>query len=189
MKQYTVLQIAERFKQLGYIWPKGVHFVGTRSNADEYNKFDDYIYMVDCTTPVVKISIFSCTTNPGGSWLKEKMNPKGCAVLKAQQYIDTWMLGKHKGVYEALVQAKNVIVYRDTNKDNRSDTNGKFESGMFGINIHRANPNAVSQLIDLWSAGCQVLNNPLDFAKLIARVKIANQAGQKFFTYTLLQEW
>lgn len=189
MKQYTALQIAERFKQLGYIWPKGIHLVGTRSKADEYNKFDDYFYILDCTTPIVKVTISSCTTNPGGSWLKEKMNPKGCAVLKPGQYIDTWILGKHKGVYEALVQAKPVPVYRDKNKDNKSDQSGSLDIGMFGINIHRANEKLISQLIDLWSAGCQVLNEPMKYAKLISTVHEANQRGQKFFTYTLLQEW
>ena len=58
--------------------------------------------------------------------------------------------------------------------------------GIFGINIHRANPNAISTLVEKWSAGCQVLNNPQEFAQLIS---MCEASGNKFFTYTLFNEW
>ena len=43
-----------------------------------------------------------------------------------------------------------------------------------------------SLLKDRWSAGCQVLNNPADFAKVLST---AESTKQKFFTYTLLKEF
>jgi len=86
----------------------------------------------------------------------------------------------------ALCQRKNVVVYRDGDKDNFSEETAVTETGLFGINIHRANANLVSQLVDRYSAGCQVLNNPQDFDYLIKRCKASNL---KDFTYTLLREF
>ena len=57
---------------------------------------------------------------------------------------------------------------------------------MFGINIHRANPSAISSIIDKWSAGCQVLNNPTEFASMLKACKDSKLTG---FTYTLLREF
>jgi len=102
------------------------------------------------------------------------------------QYVDAYQLGLHKGQYEALVQRKPVTVYRDNDKDETAEEQGKEDTGLFGINIHRANPNAISSLIEKWSAGCQVLNDPKDFATLIATCKAS---GKKTFTYTLLREF
>jgi hypothetical protein len=130
--------------------------------------------------------VYSGTTNPGTHWLKNLLNPKGTAVLKPGQYVDSWKLGLHQGKYEALVQAKPVTVYRDGDKDDTAEEQGKEDTGMFGINIHRANPSAISSIIDKWSAGCQVLDNPEQFKTLISSCKTSNR---KLFTYTLLREF
>jgi hypothetical protein len=114
------------------------------------------------------------------------MNPKGTAVLKPGQYVDSWKLGLHQGKYEALVQAKPITVYRDNNKNDLAEENGKEDTGMFGINIHHANASAVSKLIDKWSAGCQVLDTPEQFKTLISSCKTS---GKSAFTYTLLREF
>jgi hypothetical protein len=181
MKKYTYTELEAEFARLGYAWPK-FHLIGIRSKDNINNKFDDIIYVVNGpgTTP------YSCTTNPGRHWLLNMMNPKGTAVLKPGQYVDSWKLGKHKGQYEALVQAKPVTVYRDNDKDETAEEQGKEDTGLFGINIHRANPNAISSLIEKWSAGCQVLNNPKEFASLIQACK---DSGLTNFTYTLLREF
>jgi len=86
----------------------------------------------------------------------------------------------------ALCQRKNVVVYRDGDKDNFSEETAVTETGLFGINIHRANPSAISSIIDKWSAGCQVLNSPTDFNYLIKRCE---ESKLKEFTYTLLKEF
>ena len=114
------------------------------------------------------------------------MNPKGAALLKPNQYFNTWKLDLHQGKYTALCQRKPVTVYRDSNKNNFAEETAVTDTGLFGINIHRANPNAVSSIIDKWSAGCQVLNNPKDFELLINKCK---DSGLKEFTYTLLKEF
>ena len=181
MKQYTYKELEAKFAELGYQWPT-LHLVGVRSAANEKNKFDDTMYLVNglIMTP------FSCTTNPGTHWLKNLMNPKGTAVLKPGQYVDSWKIGMHQGKYKALTQSKPITVYRDGNKNDLAEEAGKEDTGLFGINIHRANPSAVSSIIDKWSAGCQVLNDPKQFATLLAACEAS---GQKAFTYTLLREF
>jgi hypothetical protein len=114
------------------------------------------------------------------------LNPKGAALLKANQYVDTWQIGMHQGKYEAFCQAKPVDVFRDKNLDDKAEETATIDRGLFGINIHRANEKFASKLIDKWSAGCQVLNNPADFAKVLAAGKATKN---KFFTYTLLKEF
>ena len=181
MKQYTYKELEAKFAELGHQWPT-FHLVGVRSAANEKNKFDDTMYLVNglIMTP------FSCTTNPGTHWLKNLMNPKGTAVLKPGQYVDSWKIGMHQGKYKALTQSKPITVYRDGNKNDLAEEAGKEDTGLFGINIHRANPSAVSSIIDKWSAGCQVLNDPKQFATLLAACEAS---GQKAFTYTLLREF
>jgi len=181
MKKYSYTELEAKFAELGYQWPT-LHVVGIRSKANEKNKFDDHIYLI--IGPMQQI--FSGTTNPGTHWLKNLLNPSGCAVLKPGQYVDAYQLGLHQGKYEALVQRKPVTVYRDADKDDTAEEQGTEQTGLFGINIHRANPSLVSSLIDKWSAGCQVLNDFKQYAALIAACKAS---GKKNFTYTLLREF
>ena len=181
MKKYSYVELETKFKELGYEWPV-FHIIGTRSAANEKNKFDDYIYLIK--GPIMYV--FTCTTNPGTHWLKNLLNPKGTAVLKPGQYIDSWTLGLHQGKYRALVQAKPITVYRDNNKNDLAEENGKEDTGMFGINIHHANSSAISSIIDKWSAGCQVLNDPEQFHTLMSSCETS---GRKAFTYTLLREF
>lgn len=181
MKRYTIDELKAEFARLGYTWPN-FHIVGVRSKANLPNQFDDLIGFVRNN----KITWFSGTTNPGTYWLKNLLNPKGTALLKPAQYLDTWKFGLHQGKYKAFVQAKPVTVYRDKNLDNISEETTVTETGYFGINIHRANETYISKLIDKWSAGCQVLNNPADFKTLISA---AEESKQTVFTYSLLKEF
>ena len=181
MKKYSYTELEAKFAELGYQWPT-LHIVGVRSKANEKNKFDDHIYLFN--GPLMQI--FTGTTNPGTHWLKNLLNPSGCAVVKPGQYVDSWKLGLHQGKYRALVQAKPITVYRDNNKNDLAEEIGKEDTGMFGINIHRANESAVSSIIDKWSAGCQVLNNPDEFHKLLTACEMS---GKSAFTYTLLREF
>lgn len=181
MKKLTIEELKAEFVKLGYKWLP-FQIVGIRSKEDVPNKFDDLIGLIENNT----VTWFTGTTNPGVHWLKNLLNPKGAALLKPNQYLDTWKLDLHQGKYLALCQRKPVVVYRDGDKDNFSEETAITETGLFGINIHRANPNLISKLIDRYSAGCQVLNNPQDFEYLIKRCQTSKL---KDFTYTLLKEW
>jgi hypothetical protein len=110
-------------------------------------------------------------------------------VKAPQQPARMWSIGLHQGKYEALVQRKAVTVIRDFNKDAILDfiprdlsqcyfkvsraadgselidyhLDGKLvwreNTGVFGINCHRANINGQSINVDNWSEGCQVFQN------------------------------
>jgi len=178
MKNYKVEDLKKEFAKLNYKWQP----FRIRSDANIPDKFDDLIILIE-NNNIVK---FTGTTNPGTHWLKNLLNPKGSALLKPNQYLNTYQLGLHQGKYTALCQRKPVTVYRDANKNNFAEETAVTDTGLFGINIHRANPNAISSIIDKWSAGCQVLNDPTDFNFLIKRCK---ESGLKEFTYTLLKEF
>lgn len=181
MKKYTIDELKAQFNKLGYKWLP-FQIVGIRSNANLPNKFDDLIGVIQDNN----ITWFTGTTNPGTHWLKNLLNPKGAALLKPNQYLDTWKLDLHQGKYLALCQRKPVVVYRDSDKDDFAEETAVTETGLFGINIHRANPSLISQLIDKWSAGCQVLNNPKEYELLI---NMCRESRLKDFTYTLLKEF
>ena len=178
---YTIQQLKDEFKRLGYNW-YDFHIIGIRSKADLPNSFDDKIYLVAGG----KLFSYQATANPGTYWLQNFLNKKGTAVLKLGQWINCWSLGKHKGVYEALVQVKPVTVHRDTNKDLKSDEASVLDYGLFGINIHRSNETLTSKLIDKWSAGCQVFANGPQFREFIEKCKASKL---QYFTYTLLKEF
>lgn len=181
MKFYSISELKSEFTKNSYSW-FNFHIVGIRSKENKPNQFDDLIGVVNND----KITWFTCTTNPGTHWLKNLLNPKGTALLKPGQYIDSYKLGLHQNKYEAFVQAKPITVYRDGDKDDIAEETKVTETGYFGINIHRANDKLISKLIDKWSAGCQVLNNPDDFKELLHQAKLS---GKKQFTYTLLKEF
>ncbi len=181
MKKYTIEELQKEYHRLGYSWFP-FQIGGIRSKADIPDKFDDLIGLIENNT----VTWFTGTTNPGVHWLKNLLNPKGAALLKPNQYVNTWKLDLHQGKYLALCQRKNVVVYRDGDKDDFSEETGVTETGLFGINIHRANPSVLSILNDKWSAGCQVLNDPKDFEYLIKRCQASKQTD---FTYTLLKEF
>ena len=77
---------------------------------------------------------------------------------------------------------------RDANRDNILDYDGHEETGLFGINLHRANQYGRSIQVDKWSAGCQVFADSKDFAVLMALAREAAKAWGDRVTYTLLNE-
>jgi hypothetical protein len=181
MKIYTTTELQAQFLKLGYVWPK-FHMLGVRSKANLKNVFDDSFYLIQGGQVVLHAT---CTTNPGTYWLQNLLNKKGALVLKPGQYKDTWAIGVHKS-YPALVQVRPVTCFRDGDLDDLAEEEGVLDTGLFGCNIHRANEKLVSKIIDRWSAGCQVINDPKMFNLVLEKCKTS---GQKFFTYTLVKEF
>lgn len=182
------------FKRFGYTYFStgvfNVNIIGVRaSKVDNKNTFDDYI-VVEYYNSDRKICryIFPCTTTPGKTYLKNPKNDKGCSILVPGQYRSAFTIGKHRGKYDALVQRLPVKVYRDNNKDDVLDMkSGTIETGMFGINIHKAGYD--SNFIDDWSAGCQVFKSADDFDTFMKICYLQSNTGLgKNFTYTLINE-
>jgi len=167
--------------------PGELNIVGVRKDSTSPNTFNDTIYIFYKNESGNWQGFkTAATTDPGTYWLNNPMLPQGTAILRAGQY--DYKLGSHRG-YTAFNQANPVTVIRDYNRDSILDwNNGREESGFFGINIHRAGAESPSQLVDKWSAGCQVIADPVDFAKLIELGKIHSAAYGNSFKYSLIDE-
>lgn len=170
--------------------PYELNIVGVRSGSTIPNKFDDKIavfYKTDNGTWEGKV--FNATTDPGTYWLNQPMEPKGTAILKQGQYINSHQIGLHRGKYEALVQRNPVVVMRDYDRNAVLDfNNGKDDKGLFGINIHRASATGTTTKIDKYSAGCQVFENAEEFGQFVDMTKKHKDLYGNNFTYTLIDE-
>jgi hypothetical protein len=133
------------------------------------------------------------TTNPGITVLNNysKYNKHGAAVLESNRvYNNVWKFGKHAGEIPALKQlGASVVVWRDGNKNNKSEEIGKRMIGYYGINFHcdqyNVNgPDKASTKINGWSAGCQVCDNISEYNQFIKACRT-----QQSTTYTLLTEF
>lgn len=182
IKHYLKADLELEFARLNYDW-LNFHLIGIRSKEDKADSFDDLFVLVINND----LYYFSGTTNPGSYWLQNFFNPSfgGTALLVPGQYLSTWKLGTHHSL-PAFVQAKNVKIYRDSNKDLKSDKGGAISEGFFSINIHRANSSAISSIIGKWSAGCQVFNNYKNLDFVISQY---DKLAQSSLTYTLLEEF
>ena len=191
VRAYTDKELLQRVKELNSFKeiPSGYWLLGVRSSEDEPNRFDDKIYLFKGEQFV---DVTSCTTNPGTTVLRNysKFNAKGAAVVVADEwYYGVWRKGKHQGKIDALVQIGSKIkVWRDGDKDDKSEESLIQQEGFFGINFHPntydINAKSTGSLVNGWSAGCQVVNNMDKYRKFINLIP-ANTS----ITYCLLNEF
>ena len=197
---YTREQIESAVKAKGYVWfedanDKGydVNIVGVRNSetgTEITNKFDDCItksYKVDSEW---QFHCFKCTTDPGKYWAENIMRKEGVAILKPGQYRKSHKLRLHQGKYLALGQQNPVTVYRDDNRDDNYDLDeNNTQTGLFGINIHRATKyeGKSSTQVDKWSAGCQVIAANDDWHCFLDICQQAREIWGNNFTYTLIE--
>jgi len=169
--------------------PYNVNIVGIRSADPTPNTFNDWEYVFWKYRGSWECMKFEITTDPGLYYLKNPLSELGTAILKPGQWRGMWQLGKHKGLYPALVQVSPVTVIRDFDRNNYLTlTSGREETGLFGINNHRAVEGGKSIMVDKWSAGCQVIP---DFFQYEILMRIINEAAKNWtptFTYTLITE-
>jgi hypothetical protein len=191
----AVKKLIDVFHTRGYRLAKNdsknynLNIVGVRNHAGKTNQFDDEMFVFWRFDKKWQLKKYLITTDPGLSWLVNPQREEGTAILKEGQYISSHKLGKHKGVYDALVQAQPVTVIRDYNRDNRLDYNsGKTQTGIFGINIHRANEKRTSVQVDKWSAGCQVFADPLEFQDFMKICRLSAAEWGNSFSYTLISK-
>ena len=172
-----------------YSKPYQLNIIGLRSARTLSNQFDDELhvfYMDD--RGKWKDHIFPITTDPGTYWLKNPLAPQGTAILAEGQYKDAYGIAKHRGKYYALCQINGpVTVIRDYDRNAWLDfMNGTKQTGMFGINIHRARSVGKTKRIDDFSAGCQVFKHASDFVAFMALCEKHRQLYGNTFTYTLI---
>jgi len=196
MLKYTREQIEAAVKSKGYKWFENgdlnVNIVGIRNDATGgkvTNKFDDLMTISYKIDGEWMFGSYTCTTDPGDDWMDHSMNSKGCAILKPGQYRKSHKLRLHAGKYLALGQQNDVTVYRDDNRDGIYDFDeSKTDTGVFGINIHRATAleGKTSTYVDKWSAGCQVIASNDDWMEFLGICQAAREEWNNNFTYTLI---
>jgi hypothetical protein len=173
-----------------FLRPFELNIVGVRSDSVKPNSFDDTIYVFFNNSEGKLIEHkFSATTDPGTYWLKNPMNPQGTAILKEGQYLNSYGIGLHRGKYMALVQKRPVTVLRDYDRDAVLDfLNGRPDTGLFGINIHRASENGTTRVVEHYSAGCQVFANVTEYLLFMNLCERHKQLYGNAFTYTLIDQ-
>ncbi len=194
--KYTREQIEETMKQKEYkYFTRGeynLNVIGIRNSSTGFkvtNRFDDLMTLSYKENGKWKFHAFDCTTDPGTHWVENIMRKEGVAVLKPGQYRHSHKIRKHQGRYEALGQQNPMTVYRDNNRDNNYDLDdNNTQTGLFGINIHRATKYAgkKSSQVDKWSAGCQVIASNDDWRLFMKICRKARDTWNNNFTYTLL---
>src|SRR5262245_17414123 len=132
-------RIKSILKQNGYALytePYRLNIIGLRSESIVPNRFDDEIHVFYAKSDGSwNYHIWPATTDPGTFWLNNPVYEQGTAILAQGQYQNSYAIGKHKGLYEALVQTKPVTVIRDYDRDALLDFyNGEKQTGNFGIN-------------------------------------------------------
>lgn len=165
-----------------------LNIVGIRTDDDSANSFNDWLTVFYSFGNVWNFFAFPATTDPGTYYRRNPLNVRGTAIMKPGNYRSAYKVGRHRN-YKALQQQGNITVFRDANKDATIDTAGVEEdTGLHAVNIHRANAHRPSIQVGRWSAGCQVVQDPDQFAFLLM---LCDRAKEKFgnnFTYTLLEE-
>lgn len=119
-------------------------------NSDSRNKYNDRLFKVDAGA------------NSWGSWRvtmdpgfvakadeAEFLNPNGLARIEPGLY--RYKLGPHRG-HLALIQAGQVVVRRDKNKDGIWDQKDPLDKGYFGVDIHASSEK--KEDVNLSSVAC-----------------------------------
>jgi hypothetical protein len=173
-----------------YTRPYELNIVGIRTDITAVNRFDDEIHVFFRNNSNRWIHyIFPATTDPGTYWLENPIHPQGTAILRQGQYQGTYQIGLHNGKYYALVQRKPVTVIRDYDRNAVLDfLNGRPDTGMFGINIHRASVTGTTKTVDHYSAGCQVFANSNEFYLFMQLCEKHRELYGNSFTYTLIDK-
>lgn len=170
--------------------PFQLNIIGLRSATVISNKFNDKlaVFFKDVKGTWVCFT-FPVTTLPGLYWLRNPASKLGTAILLPGQYINTYQIGMHRGKYRALIQTKPVTVLRDNNRNAFADVQiTDKETGLFGINIHRAAADETLNKIGKYSAGCQVFQNPHHFSTFMDLAAMHKKVHGNSFTYTLLSD-
>lgn len=189
---------ASLFAKKGYVYftngAYNLNIIGIRTAHGNKvtNKFDDwFVVTYKDGRGAWHREIWPCTTEPGLDLMKKPANPKGTAILVPDQYRGMWRIDMHNGKYKALCQrTKPCKVYRDGNKNDIYDLMPtKIDTGIFGINMHRASKWGKTNYVGQYSAGCQVFQSPTDFNAMMALADKQVKAGLgNSFTYTLIKE-
>lgn len=147
--RYDYLQ--RMVSQRGFLFamdPGHLNIIGVRQE-DLPDEYDDVLFLAYVDRARQKQApAFRATCDPGRAFTLHPVHPKGVAHIQDGQY--RFQLGSFKG-RPAVVQAEQIRVWRDTNKNFRFDAGEPFDTGFLSMAIH---PGGKSATVGQWSAGC-----------------------------------
>lgn len=192
----TILNVMAKKKYPVFISHAAFNFnlnlIGIRTNDTDTTRFNDYEAIIYQTTRGKwSLDWFDITTDPSNLLLTKPVNNLGTAILCEGHHSKLWSYGFHKGRrdHKALVQFSPCEVYRDNDKDTSIDKQLPIDTGMFGINQHRASAYGDNETIGLYSAGCQVHAHIDRYnGTFIPLIENCIREGNRIFSYTLLLE-
>jgi hypothetical protein len=191
VRTYKDNELLEKVEAIGGKIPNiGKYLVvGVQSLEDAFNQFDDKFYVFDGPSFIMWST---GTTNAGSTALMnfEKYGLDGAAVWKTNQFVqDCFLPGLHKGKMKALRQNKPIYFYRDSDKDQKIEEQGKLYYDIIWANMHGVDYDPFSEIIkeniNGWSFACQVWNRMSDYKNMIT----ATWKRMKPVDYALLKEW
>jgi hypothetical protein len=191
VRTYKDKELLEKVEAIGGKIPNiGKYLVvGVQSLEDAFNQFDDKFYVFDGPSFIMWST---GTTNAGSTALMnfEKYGLDGAAVWKTNQFVqDCFLPGLHKGKMKALRQNKPIYFYRDSDKDQKIEEQGKLYYDIIWANMHGVDYDPFSEIIkeniNGWSFACQVWNRMSDYKNMIN----ATWKRMKPVDYALLKEW
>ena len=189
-------QIKRLYKKKKYKFCEGTYnlnIFGIRDTCFADDTFNDYIGVAyEDSQCKFKVDLYKGTTDPSIHWLRNPLNKNGTAIMLEGQYRGCYKIGIHNrskpvNSYSALEQIGAMAYVRDNNKNNVLDINpSKKITGVFKTNLHRCSKWKIVRYIGLYSAGCQVIQNPKHFDELMVTAKrqVSLGWGDKF-SYTL----
>lgn len=174
-----------------------LNIFGIRSKESRSNKFDDKIGIAWRVENSKFIIIDNATTDPGKYWLELPSVREGTIIVVPNQYTEVYEKGLHAGKYDAFKQCAPMVYVRDNDRNMDLDFSLYRDlqkrkihsfSAIRGTNLHRASENKIVQFVEKYSAGCQVVQNPTFFARMIMLRDLSISEGYKKFDYTLFEE-
>lgn len=166
-----------------------MNLFGIRNEADkDSDRFNDLIGLLYKVNGEWILKKYDATVDPSVQYRKNPMNKEeGTAIVVPGYYKKAFVVGLHRGKYEALRQNTPLKLYRDNNRDAKLDF-GEYKTEMAGINVHRAAYNGKSEFVGPHSAGCQVIADIEDFKEFMELINISASIYGKTFSYALFTE-
>ena len=170
--------------------PFDVTLGGIRTNDNKSNKFNDWLFASYFTKGGGIVSVIIEGTTDAGLYYRENpMQIDGTAIIQhgvQHRGAYTYMKkGGHRG-QEAFRQTGKMSYWKDANRDQYLDFDGKVSHEIYNTNIH--DMGKFGNYVNKWSAGCagSVVEN-MYLLYQVAQVQIAHGNGDKF-SFALLHE-
>lgn len=197
MNRPTIGNIHEVMKAAGmqvFETPYSMTLGWIRTQDNESNKFNDWIFAsMPTQNGGIWSTVFEGNTDAGLYYRLTPINVDGTAIIQhghqfggAFQYQHPGENDRqrgHKG-QEAFRQIKDILYWRDADRDKYLEFDGETLSGNFATNGHDMGESGAG--VGRWSAGCWgAVTTNMDILYLMARTQIKNGLGDKFSLATL----